>query len=78
MSGQYAPDTQEVLYVTERAVFRLIDHKLTLTEIAPGVDLERDVLANMGFRPAISPDLKQMDPAIFREEWGGLREIMDR
>ncbi len=76
-SGKYAPDTQEVLYVTERAVFRLIDHKLTLTEIAPGVDLEKDILANMGFRPAISPDLKQMDPAIFREEWGGLRAIMD-
>lgn len=75
-SGQYAPDTQEVLYVTERAVFQLIDHKMTLIEIAPGIDLEKDVLAAMDFRPEISPDLKTMDPAIFREDWGGLSEYM--
>lgn len=75
-SGQYAPDDQEVLYVTERAVFKLIDHKMTLIEIAPGIDLEKDVLAHMAFRPEISPDLKLMDPAIFQETWGGLKEIM--
>lgn len=77
-SGQYAPPEQEVLYITERAVFKLIDHKVTLMEIAPGIDLEKDVLAHMGFRPEISPDLKQMDPAIFRETWGGLKEIMEK
>ncbi len=71
-SGQYAPDDQEVLYITERAVFQLIDHKLTLIEIAPGLDLEKDVLGQMGFRPAIAPELKIMDPAIFHETWGGL------
>lgn len=75
-SGQYAPDSQEVLYVTERAVFQLIDHKLTLIEIAPGVDLEKDVLAQMGFQPTVSPNLKTMDPAIFRETWGGLDELL--
>ena len=75
-SGQYAPDDQEVLYVTERAVFKLIDHKMTLIEIAPGIDLEKDVLAAMDFRPEISPDLKVMDPAIFQEHWGGLGEYM--
>jgi len=75
-SGQYAPDTQEVLYITERAVFKLIDHKLTLVEIAPGVDLEKDVLAAMNFRPEISPDLKVMDPGIFCETWGGLKNYL--
>lgn len=76
-SGQYAPDDQEVLYITERAVFKLIDHKLTLTEIAPGLDLEKDVLGQMGFRPAIAPELKTMDPAIFQETWGGLGAYLD-
>lgn len=76
-SGRCAPAGQEVLYVTERAVFRLVDHKVVLTEIAPGVDLERDVLGQMGFRPEISPDLKLMDPALFREHWGGLSELLN-
>lgn len=71
-AGQYAPAHQEVLYITERAVFKLIDHKLTLIEIAPGIDLERDVLAAMDFCPEISPELKVMDPGIFQETWGGL------
>lgn len=75
-SGQYAPDSQEVLYVTERAVFQLIGHKLTLMEIAPGIDLEKDVLDQMGFRPEISPDLKTMDPALFEEHWGKLGETL--
>lgn len=72
-SGQYAPDNQEVLYVTERAVFQLIDHKMTLIEIAPGIDLQKDVLDHLGFTPVISPDLKEMDPGIFEEHWGGLK-----
>ena len=75
-AGQYAPAGQEVLYVTERAVFQLIDHKLTLMEIAPGIDLEKDVLGQMGFRPEISPELKTMDPALFEEHWGKLGETL--
>lgn len=62
---------QEVLFVTERAVFQLTADGLELTEIAPGVDLERDVLAHMAFKPIIR-DLKTMDPGIFSEQWGGL------
>ena len=71
-SGSYSPEDQEVLYVTERAVFQLIDHKMTLIEIAPGLDLQKDVLDQIGFIPVISPDLKEMDAGIFREEWGEL------
>lgn len=44
-----------------------------LTEIAPGIDLEGDVLAHMLFRPAVAPDLKQMDPRIFRDAPMGLQ-----
>lgn len=57
---------QHVSYVTERAVFELENGSVTLTEIAPGARLEEDILAHMGFRPRISPQLKDMDPRIFR------------
>jgi propionate CoA-transferase len=68
---------QEVVFVTERAVFRLTEAGLALTEIAPGVDLERDVLAHMGFRP-IADDVRTMDPALFSDRWGGLAPAMAR
>lgn len=72
-SADYAARTgQEVMYITERAVFRLSKDGPVLTEIAPGIDLERDVLAHMAFRPVIAPDLKEMDPRIFRAEPMGL------
>ena len=76
-SGEYAfKSGQSVLYITERCVFRLIESGLELIEIAPGVDLERDILGAMGFRPAISPDLKLMDARIFGEAPMGLREML--
>ncbi len=62
---------QQVVFITERAVFHLRQDGLELTEIAPGVDLERDVLAHMAFKPIIK-DLKTMDAGIFSETWGGL------
>jgi len=65
---------QQVHYITERALFRLTAGGLELLEIAPGLDLERDVLARMEFRPRISPDLRQMDPRIFAERAMGLSQ----
>ncbi len=68
-SGEYATrNGQQVLYVTERAVFKLENGKVVLTEIAPGVDLQKDVLDQMEFTPEIAPDLAIMDLAIFRPE----------
>jgi len=61
-----------VLYVTERAVFELIGGVMTLIEIAPGVDLQTDVLDQMDFAPTVSPDLASMPAGIFREVWGEL------
>jgi propionate CoA-transferase len=68
-SGRYARErSQRVLYVTERAVFRLADAGLELVEIAPGLDLERDVAGRMRFRPAIALTLATMDARLFRPE----------
>ncbi|MGL5316397.1 MAG: acyl CoA:acetate/3-ketoacid CoA transferase [Peptostreptococcaceae bacterium] len=78
-SGNYASTTgQNVLYVTERAVFKLVDNKLVLIEIAPGVDLQKDILEQMDFAPEISEDLKVMDAGIFSETWGELRGIIEK
>ena len=60
------------MYITERAVFQLTEKGLILIEYAPGVDLEKDIFAHMPKRPLVSPDLKEMDARIFREEIMGL------
>lgn len=75
-AGQYVKPEQEILYVTERCVFRLIDKKMTIIEVAPGLDIERDIIANMDFRPEIAPDVKIMDSALFCERWGKLGETL--
>src|SRR6185503_17938272 len=73
-SGQYAAAAgQPVLYVTERCVFQLVPHGLELIEIAPGVDLEKDVLAHVGFTPIITEEPKMMEAKIFRDEPMGLK-----
>ena len=68
---------QRVLYITERCVFRLVagdgGGALELVEIAAGIDLERDILQQMDFRPAISADLTLMDTALFSDALLGLR-----
>ena len=71
-SGEYAAKHgQHVLYVTERAVFTLTPEGVELTEIAPGVDLQKDVLDQMDFEPIVK-DVKLMDERIFRPEPMGL------
>jgi len=73
-SGEHAAAAgQPVLYITERCVFRLLPEGLELIEIAPGADLEKDVLARMDFKPLISPLLRLMDPRIFAKGPMGLR-----
>ncbi len=76
-SGPYAMARgQNVLYVTERCVFRLTPDGLELTEIAPGIDVERDILARMDFEPVIRGTPALMEEAIFGEQPMGLRERM--
>jgi propionate CoA-transferase len=71
-AGKYVKPSQKVLYVTERCVFELIDGKMTLTEIAPGLDLEKDILGQMDFKPEVSRNLVTMELALFHEKWGEL------
>lgn len=66
---------RSVLYVTERCVFELTRKGLELIEVAPGIDLDRDVLAQMAFKPLIR-DLKEMDPRLFEEGPMDLRTDM--
>lgn len=68
-NGEYALACgQHVMFITERAVFRLTPAGLLLTEIAPGVDLQRDILALMDFTPQIDPDCRLMDPRLFCDD----------
>jgi propionate CoA-transferase len=76
-SGAYAVARgQSVLYVTERCVFALTPDGLELTEVAPGIDIERDILALMDFKPVIPRDPIAMDGRIFREGAMDLRNDM--
>ena len=65
---------QPVLYVTERCVFSLTDAGMHLVEIAPGVDLEKDILDQMDFRPIIDGTPRVMDPRIFHAPPMGLKD----
>ena len=71
-SGKYAQKVgQPVLYVTERAVFEPTPEGVELKEIAPGIDLQTQVLDMMDFKPIIK-DVKLMDERIFKDEKMGL------
>ena len=67
-SGKYSLEQgkQEVMVITERAVFKLTENGLVLTEIAPGISLEKDILEQMEFRPVISEKIKIMDERLFQ------------
>lgn len=76
-SGKYAAmRRQPVLYITERCVFMLTHDGMELTEIAPGVDLERDILARMEFKPVMKQPPKLMDLRIFHPGTMGLKRDM--
>lgn len=66
---------RSVKYVTERAVFELTAEGLLLTEIGPDINLESDILNQMAFRPAISPNLRVLDRALFRAGKLGLNLV---
>jgi propionate CoA-transferase len=75
-SGQLAGATgQPVLYVTERCVLRRTAEGVELTEVAPGIDIDRDILAHMGFRPIIR-DPKPMEEGLFRPEPMGMEQTL--
>ena len=58
---------REVLYITERCVFKLVPEGLMLIEVAPGVDIQTDILDRMDFKPIVPDDVKPMLAAIFEE-----------
>ena len=75
-SGEFAAkNNKKVIYVTERCVFELTPEGLELTEVAPGVDIERDILAHMAFRPIIKNPLP-MDERIFKDETMKLKDTL--
>lgn len=68
-NGRFATERgQEVMYITDRAVFRLTEDGIRLDEVADGVDVRRDVLDKLGFPVRVADDLRKMDPRLFREE----------
>jgi propionate CoA-transferase len=72
-SGKYASlQKKEVYYITERCVFKLVEEGLELIEIAPGVDLEKDIFDKMDFKPLIAKDLRTMPEFIFWDKPMGL------
>ena len=75
-NGRYAAEKgQQVLYVTERCVFRLTLEGLELIEVAPGIDIDKDILAHMEFEPIIkTPAL--MDAALFSSKSMGLKKLL--
>ncbi len=74
-SGRYAGKVkQPVLYITERAVVELHPEGVTLVEIAPGINLQTQILDQMDFMPKIAESLKLMDERIFKEEPMGLKD----
>jgi acyl CoA:acetate/3-ketoacid CoA transferase len=74
-SGPQAVKYQkEIVYVTERAVFRLTERGLILEEISPGIDIDKDILSKMEFAPIIASPLKQIDERLFGVGKLGLRK----
>ena len=73
---QAVKQNKQILYVTERCVFQLTSAGVELIEIAPGIDIERDILPHMEFHPIISNNLDMMDPTIFIDKPMGLDKVI--
>ncbi len=72
-SGKYANEVgQPVMYITERAVFELRKDGVYLTEVAPGIDIQTQIIDHMGFIPKMDGEPKLMDERIFKDELMGL------
>ena len=67
---------QDVYYVTERAVFQLTEEGMELIEIAPGLNLQKDVLSQMNFKPLVSNNLKEISSELFQDTWGKLAQAI--
>jgi propionate CoA-transferase len=75
-NGKFAAKSgQRILYVTERCVFQLTDRGLELTEVAPGIDINRDILGQMQFEPVIK-NPKLMDASLFAPGKMDLRQLL--
>lgn len=78
-NAQYSQSLeQEVYFVTDRAVFELTNQGLKLIEIAPGLDLHKDILNQMAFKPIIADHLKLIDTSIYKEKWGELKQSIHK
>ena len=78
-SGKRAAEQgKKVVFITERCVFELRKDGLTLVEIAPGIDMQRDIFDQMDYRPLVAEDLKEMPRELFNEGPMGLKEIWAR
>jgi acyl CoA:acetate/3-ketoacid CoA transferase len=74
-NGQLARERgQQVRYITDRAVFALEQDGLVLVEVANGIDIERDVLAQMGFRPRVADTVTEMDRRLYAQGPMGLAD----
>ena len=76
-SSEYAKKhNQDVMVVTERCVFRLTQDGFMLSEVAEGIDIQKDVLDQMEFAPIVPDDVKIMDPRVFADSLMGLKQTM--
>ena len=74
-SGQLAIQKgQDVTYITERCVIKLTAKGLLLTEVAPGIDIDRDILTKTTIPLSVSPEIKPMESALFFQEKMGLHQ----
>lgn len=74
-NGRFALERgQTVLFITDRAVFRMVPEGIRLEEVAGGIDVERDVVNQIGFEIVVPPDVRTMDPRLFRKDRMGLAQ----